>query len=361
MWIELFKTGFWNGQQWNMDMVNDVIRNHERLKESPITIDHPENSKIAKSAAWGWITGLKKQGNVLMGKMDSLVPEFALMLSKGMFKKRSIGIKKDENGWYLDHLAFLGAKAPAVAGLKDIDFSTDGEVFTFDADLKDFTYPNPTEGDNMDIKELQAKLDEANASISTFEAEKKDLTSKVEKLAEFEKKVKELEAQVATVKNDGADKTAEFEAIKKENEALKASVGTIQTELKTAKFEAYCKENIEAGKLLPADKAATLAIMNTLDGQESVDFSAADGKTEKKTPLAIFQDSITGRKSQVEFAELAKKNAVIESEAQGNAKLRVEMHKLAASMNKDFNADYQELQTLVFEAHPEIAKAVGGI
>ena len=110
MWIELFKAGEQTDSagktnKWTAADLDDIVKNNTSAK--PITIDHPKNGPIAKTAAWGWIHSLERRGDSLWGKMEDLVPEFALMLSKKMFKNRSIGLYKDAKGWVMDHLAFL--------------------------------------------------------------------------------------------------------------------------------------------------------------------------------------------------------------------------------------------------------------
>jgi hypothetical protein len=54
------------------------------------------------------------------GRLPPGGPEFAQLLREGRFKKRSVSLFPDLR---LRHVGFLGAAAPAVAGLKDVAFS----------------------------------------------------------------------------------------------------------------------------------------------------------------------------------------------------------------------------------------------
>ena len=57
-----------------------------------------------------------------MAKAKQVVPEFTEALKNGLYKKRSISLDKEGK---LRHVGFLGAAAPAVKGLADIQFNAE--------------------------------------------------------------------------------------------------------------------------------------------------------------------------------------------------------------------------------------------
>jgi len=93
--------------------------------EPPAVIGHPKDN----APAWGWVEGLKKEGNLLLAKFRQVQPEFADMVRKGLFKKRSAAFYPDGR---LRHVGFLGAMPPAVKGLPDIGAFDEGESVTFE-------------------------------------------------------------------------------------------------------------------------------------------------------------------------------------------------------------------------------------
>lgn len=128
MKIAVFKTGTHtdsngNTRAWTEDDLDKIAGSYNpALHEAPVVIGHPKEN----SPAWGWVEGLRREGNVLYARLKALVPEFTDMLGKGMFKKRSISLYPDMT---LRHIGFLGAVPPAVKGLPDFAFAEKESVF----------------------------------------------------------------------------------------------------------------------------------------------------------------------------------------------------------------------------------------
>lgn len=100
------------------------------LHEAPIVVGHP----AADAPAYGWISGLEARDDGLWGEPHQVDPTFSEMVQKGRFKKISIALYRPEHPnnpkpgtWYLRHVGFLGAKPPAVKGLKPVEFG-DGDA-----------------------------------------------------------------------------------------------------------------------------------------------------------------------------------------------------------------------------------------
>jgi hypothetical protein len=129
-WIELFRAGKQkdsNGveREFTADDLDQMVANYQpsnpEYEEAPATIGHPEGT----APAWAWWEALKREGNLLLGKMKDIQPQFEEMVEQRMFPKRSIGLVQRKSGWNVQHVAFLGAKSPAVKGLADIKFASD--------------------------------------------------------------------------------------------------------------------------------------------------------------------------------------------------------------------------------------------
>ena len=123
-WIEIFKAGKQTDSQGRekdftaADLDKIVSSYNPANHEAPVVIGHPQEN----APAWGWVEGLKREGQVLLAKFKDLVPEFVDLVKQGMFKKRSISLYPDLS---LRHVGFLGAVPPAVKGLADIQFNAD--------------------------------------------------------------------------------------------------------------------------------------------------------------------------------------------------------------------------------------------
>lgn len=126
-WIELFRPGKYEQGEFTPADVDQIVANYNRsnpeFEEAPATIGHPKGT----APAWAWFEALKSEGGVLLGKMKDVKAEFEDLVMSRSFPKRSVGLIKRPNGWNLQHVAFLGAKAPAVKGLADINFASNAD------------------------------------------------------------------------------------------------------------------------------------------------------------------------------------------------------------------------------------------
>lgn len=129
-WIPVFKTGrhtdaAGNERDWSEKDLDAIAAKYNPAEhEAPVVIGHPKDS----APAWGWVEGLKRQGEILYAKLKNLVPEFVDMVRQGLFKKRSMSLYPDLS---LRHVGFLGAMPPAVKGLPDVNFAQGEGYLTF--------------------------------------------------------------------------------------------------------------------------------------------------------------------------------------------------------------------------------------
>lgn len=266
--IEIFRAGQHTDDAGNVhnfsaaDVAGIVTSYDPKLREAPLTIGHPAHNL----PAYGWVNGLDTNaaGNVVMDT-HQVQPQFAEMVDRKQFKKRSASFYTPDHpnnpkpgNWYLRHVAFLGAQPPAIAGLAD--FSEGGDP----ANTVSFSEPLTTtqqEQDPMD-KELQAQLDAANAAKEAAEKSAKEAR---EQLAQF------------------------AESAKRER-----LVG----------FTSFCEAQIKAGTLLPKEKDAAVAVLETLADAKEVSF--AEGGATKAVPAVDFlKDLIARAKPVVNFGEHA--------------------------------------------------------
>ena len=103
-----------------------------KLHEAPIVVGHPAHDL----PAYGWVRKLAVQGGNLVAELDQVDPEFRELVQAGRYKKISASFYRPDapanpkpGTWYLRHVGFLGAQAPAVKGLKPVQFAAgDGSV-----------------------------------------------------------------------------------------------------------------------------------------------------------------------------------------------------------------------------------------
>ena len=281
------------------------------LREAPLTVGHPASNL----PAYGWVKSVKSANGVLSISTHQVEPQFSEMVQAGRFKKRSASFYPPQSPnnptpgkWYLRHVAFLGAQPPAVAGLKDIQFSEDdaGGAVCFSESVT--AEPSTQESLSMTEAEIQAMQAE-------LAAEKKARSDA------------EAKSKAAEEKATAAEATAASFAEKAEQE-------------RQAGFVSFAETQVKAGKLLPKDKDMAVATLVALGGAKPVEFAEGD-TTRKVSPVQWLQDLIANAKPAVDFGEFAGGNAGTQPGA-AQGKSDAEVDKAAKAYATQHKVDYSE-------------------
>lgn len=252
------------------DVVGMVASYDPALREAPLTVGHPAHNL----PAYGWVKGLglNEAGRLVMAT-HQVQPQFAEMVASHAFKKRSASFYPPTHSnnpkpghWYLRHVAFLGAQPPAIAGLADFAQAPDGAVSFSEGDDADPLFNQ--EHDRM-TQELKDQLAAAQAQNAALQASA---------------------TQAATEAQAAQAQLAQFaEAAQRE---------------RTAAFTSFCEAQVKAGCLLPKEKDAAMAVLNTLAQAQPVSFSEG-GATRTVTAVDWLKDVIARAKPAVSFGEQA--------------------------------------------------------
>ena len=273
-WHEVFRAGKYPQGDVTVSQVQEMVDNYDPdYIEAPVVIGHPKNN----DPAYGWVSGLKRRGDVLFAQFRELVPEFVQAVQDGRFKKRSIRMKTTDRGKYLVHVGFLGAALPAVPGLAPVQFSEEqGLDYELDA----------TEDTMADVSKQEVQ-EQINAALKT---------QRDEMMAQFEEKYSSLKADFSQQLTD------------KEQDYAR-QIGAERAARERAEIEADLDRREQAGKLAPALRKAGLAdFMASLDsGDKTLDFAAEDG--DRKVSQREFMNGLLDALPKVvEFSELAGRN-----------------------------------------------------
>lgn len=295
--IEIFRAGRHiddqgTAHQFSEADLNGMAASYDpALREAPLTVGHPENNL----PAYGWVKGVARNASgALVMNPHQVEPQFAEMVQAGRFKKRSASFyppaapnNPTPGKWYLRHVAFLGAQPPAVAGLKDIQFSTadataDGAV-SFSESVQSANLPP------------SANLAPVTPLPIPVKQEKPPMTPE------------EMQAQIDAANKKTADANAAREAAEKtakESAAQLASFAESAKAQRHAGHVSFAEGEVKAGRLLPKDKGAAVAVLNLLAESQPVEFSEGDS-TKKVTPVEWLKGLIAAAKPVVSFGEHA--------------------------------------------------------
>ena len=130
--FEIFRAGKRtdnNGVAHNIppEVVAEVAAGYQpELHEAPIVIGHPKTD----DPAWGWVKSLRAEDGVLSAEFADMDDDFAAAVKKRRYAKVSASFYPPQHpanpkpgSWYLRHVGWLGAQAPAVTGLADVAFA----------------------------------------------------------------------------------------------------------------------------------------------------------------------------------------------------------------------------------------------
>lgn len=124
--VEIFEAGpqtdsRGNTREWTAAELDEMVANFQADGDTvPAVVGHPEDD----APAYAWMARLRRAGQRLVASFRDVAPEFAEMVLAKRFPNRSLKVVRSDRGWQIAHVGWLGAAAPAVKGLKPVNFSS---------------------------------------------------------------------------------------------------------------------------------------------------------------------------------------------------------------------------------------------
>ncbi len=317
-WIEVFRSGkqtdsAGNTKEWTNSDLDKIVENYnnqakDKKHEAPIVIGHPETN----APAFGWVETLKRQGDVLLAKLKQLTPQFVEWVKAGHYKKRSISLDGNYN---LRHIGFLGAAAPAVKGLEDVDFSEEP------ANMQSFESENngnyiDYESSTLNEQQVQTLINTAIESrINNYKSENdtrlEEIQNQIKNKEDGNMNAKEIIAELTKqVKADFSEEIAGkmagiFESLipkidfqekppvkSEEVLALEKQVHRLELRNRLSEYNSFAKDLIREGKIVPAQQDLLIAAMEMGHQNGEISFSENDSQV-KKSGIELIKDLIT--------------------------------------------------------------------
>jgi len=364
-WIAIFKSGKQTdsaGNEHDGDAVIDtaIAKFNAEEHEPPVVIGHPKTN----APAFGWVEGLKRDGDLLLAKIKDAAPEFVEMVERGLFKKRSAAFYPNGS---LRHVGFLGAAAPAVKGLPDIKFKDEENTVIFEFSQQDdskFAALSRILGrfrdwviekddaetadkiiDSFDLEFLKTPLGEEDAENHLFSQPQES-----EEGMFTQQQLDEAKEKAAQDARDTAKK--EFEEENKEEKDRLAKLEASFEEKKKKDHKTYISnfvvQAIKTGKILPAwEKSGLSEFMESLDNEAEIEFADGEGKTKKATQFEQFKDLMDVFPQSVNFNEI--------SDGDG-PEAGASLDKLAKEFAEKNNVEYKEALLEVSKLNPQLVE-----
>ena len=318
--FEIFRTGTHtslNGQTKDFSETDlDTIASSydPQQHEAPIVIGHPETN----APAYGWIEKIKRVGDRLIAFPRQVSSEFSELVKTGAFKKRSISITPDLQ---LNHVGFLGAAAPAVKGLKDVEFAENVDELEFAS----FEF-DP-------VLELEPDLEPNNETV-----EQLDNHSQLSaQLAQFSNEIASLKTSLLQFADKGLNK--------EDLDKIHQRIDELRFSMQTNEFELMLNEKLAYGSLTPAMKNKILKIVGFLQKQNfaSSEFSSTDFGKQVNSMFTELVETFPQLNLNSDFATKEKKTDLKSDDDFEGFEIdsdQLKVHKLALSISKEKNISY---------------------
>lgn len=167
---EIFDAGTWNGLTFTQADVESIVTSFNALNlggRIPLKFGH--RGKDAREddtqPALGWVSRVYREGTKLLADFVDVPSQVYQAIKSGLYKFVSVELLKDVQAgtrlipWTLDAVALLGATAPAVGTLADLQSLTMARRATFPA-AERLSFSRPQEGNSAmtdDIKALHKR------------------------------------------------------------------------------------------------------------------------------------------------------------------------------------------------------------
>lgn len=297
------------------------------LHEAPLVVGHPS----IDAPAYGWVSSLSFSQDGLAAQPHQVDAEFAELVRGGRFKKISASFyTPDAPGnpvpgvYYLRHVGFLGAAAPAVRGLKPVSFAAGDEGVVEFSDAW-------AERQNASLwRQLREwiigkfGLEEADRALPSYQVAtvedaareelRQDNTAFAEHGGAGNPKPKGKEAHVEKDKEALAAERAQLATDQAALERDRAAFAERETNFKQAEAArvhaehvAFAENLVTEGRMLPANKAATVALLDSLASSEAtLAYAEESGGKVEKSSLQAMKDMLATSPVVVDYAERAK-------------------------------------------------------
>lgn len=325
------------------------------LHHAPIVVGHPKQD----APAYGWVDALTVKDGRLVAKPAEIDTAFAELVREGKFKKVSASFygplsanNPTPGQYYLRHVGFLGAAAPAVKGLRAIEFAELGgsaeiEIEFSDANLSSLGWVMESVARLFrGLREKMIAAEGVDAADQVLrEWEISEIARQAETLRSAESKDSLYSEKDDTMKTPEtiAAEAAAAAAVQAELDRREQAIATREAAFaeseraaRIAEDAAFVEAQVQAGRLPEGLKAQAVSLFGGL-AEAAIEF-ADGGETKTLTPRDTLKSLLSSLPLPVVTGEIAKGAVVDFTDQQAvTAAIETEM-KAAAEAGKPISA-----------------------
>jgi len=276
---------------------------------APLVVGHPK----ADAPAYGWAEKFTVEGENLIAHPAQVEAQFSQMVQDGRFKNRSISLYGPADpanpvpgGYYPRHIGFLGAQAPAISGLKAVEFSAAKDAYEFQSPLESAEdVLSAVQWIISGVRRLFSVPGMGRALASEFSTPEpqEDIMHKTTKTTAA---AAALLASPAAAAAQGVDfSQSDLDAQRKKLEADRHEFAQILAATRRAEDLVLVEALETAGKVTPALKSGMVEFMAALPHDAPFEFAQADGEKVSKSPRDYFRELIGGASPLINFSAVS--------------------------------------------------------
>jgi len=268
------------------------------LHEAPVVIGHPATD----APAYGWVKSLLTRGGRLVALLGEIDPGFAELVRAGRFKKISASFYRPDaasnprpGSWYLRHVGFLGAEAPAIKGLRPVSFAApaDGVACFEDIHMQE---QNPVAAAEADPSPIESEAESDSDGATPLSAV---VLTLFRGLREHLIEMQGIEA---------ADRVLPAATLQLLGEAdapnpTAAAFAEPERPARTLEDALFLDRLVGEGRLPPARRGEVASFLALLDAERPVAFSETASAA---TPRDWFKSYLKTSPRAIEFGEIAR-------------------------------------------------------
>lgn len=313
--IEIFKPGSFvaaDGKKhtFTTEQVQEMVDGYNvDLSDAPLVVGHPKQT----SPRFGRAAKLFiNDAGIVCAEPDEVCAEFAEAVNAKHYPKISASIylpgapgNPTPGKHYLRHIGFLGGAAPAVKGLKSVEFS-ESEEGVVDFGYEDrmivglFRRMRDWIASTSGVDKAQEILPDYTLDTLTECAIRDDMESSDSVLPAFSNPTQPTEAELSQQKALD-DQAAALALREKDLNTRAAALAAQEVVVKKASHADFAEALCVDGRLLPAQKVAVVEILTQLDTANQIaDFAEGD-ENHGKTGADLFKAFLSTQPAQVTF------------------------------------------------------------
>lgn len=289
----------------------EIARNYDAANDgAPLVVGHPQ----IDAPAYGWVQQLRVEGDVLLAQPHQVAPEFAEAVNAGRYKKISASLympntpgNPKPGQFYLRHVGFLGAAAPAVKGLPAASFA-EGDSVTVEFAEENakglgwslaqlfrglrahLSKTDPSVVDTLPDDALASLESSSAATVATPAAAFAEQPTPEEDLMSQNNQAADFAARETALNTRDADLKAREERIAKQEEQVRRNEAAD-----------FAENLVKEGRLLPREKAPVIELLLALPGADAP-ISFAEGDATVSKPAAdTFRELLKGLPTRVHY------------------------------------------------------------